>query len=322
LCGYHLTGEFCIDYSIASATGLFDIHQQQWSLTALQLAGVSIQQLSRPVQVTHQSKIKSRKDLASYQHIPLIIGASDGCLAQLGNDAMQAGILTITLGTSGAVRRSATGKINDPEGRLFNYLLMDDDTIVGGATNNGTAVMDWFVREFSNSEKLPVIVTQVCSTIPAGSDGLLALPFLQGERAPIYNPDARGVFFNIGMQHTQQHFARALLESICYELKWIAESVESVCGSSDKIVVSGGITHFPEWVQMLADVFNRELIVSSEHDASAMGAARLAFKTLGIPFQSANQVYATYKPDKGKALVYASCYQRFQELYHTLQKLF
>lgn len=319
---YHLTGEFNIDYSLASATGLFNIHNHVWSKIALAFAGITPQQLSNPVPVTHQAKLKVVKNLAGYQHIPLVIGASDGCLAQLGSDAMQPGVLTVTLGTSGAVRRSATRNLADQDGRLFNYILTDHETVAGGATNNGTAVMDWFVKEFSGTGKLPAIVAQVYEKIPAGSEGLLALPFLQGERAPIYNPEARGVFFNIGMQHTQQHFVRALLEAICYELKWITESVEAVCGPSDKVVVSGGITHFPEWVQMLADVFNRDVIVSSNHDASALGAARLAFQTAQVSFVSAAQAHTIFTPHANTAHVYATCYTRFRALYQTVEKLF
>lgn len=319
---YHLTAEFCVDHSIASATGLFDIHNHVWSKIALELAGITPQQLSNPVAVTHQAKLKSTKDLKSYRHIPLIIGASDGCLAQLGSDAMQRGVLTVTLGTSGAVRRSATRTLTDPHNRLFNYILTDNETVAGGATNNGTAVLDWFVREFSDTEKLPAIIAEVCKKIPAGSEGLLALPFLQGERAPIYNAEARGIFFNISMQHTRQHFARALLEAICYELKWITESVEAVCGPSDKIVVSGGITHFPQWVQLLADVLNSQLIVSSNHDASAMGAARLAFQTLQLPFVFTSEEHTIFTPDATHAQVYAMGYTQFRALYQAVEKLF
>jgi gluconokinase len=319
---YHLTGEFSIDYSLASATGLFNIHNHIWSKIALELAGITPQQLSNPVPVTHQAKLKVVKDLAGYQHIPLVIGASDGCLAQLGSDAMLPGVLTITLGTSGAVRRSATRNLSDPHGRLFNYILMNNETVAGGATNNGTAVMDWFVRELAEpGESLQQTISRVCAHIQAGSDGLLALPFLQGERAPVYNPDARGVFFNIGMQHTRHHFAHALLEAICYELKWIADSVESVCGPSAKIVLSGGITHFPEWIQMLADVLNHELFVTAGHDASALGAARLAFQAEGITFQSESLSHNQYRPGFA-AHTYEHGYIRFKKLYEGVESLF
>ncbi|MCW5911502.1 MAG: gluconokinase [Cyclobacteriaceae bacterium] len=317
---YHLTGEFSVDYSIASATGLFNIHKLQWHKPALKMAGITEQSLSAPVPVEHQAGI-TNPDLSGYRHVPLMIGASDGCLAQLGSDAMQPGILTVTLGTSGAVRRSATRQLHDPSGRLFNYLLTGDTTVAGGATNNGTAVMDWFIKAFA-TENLATVVADVCTNIPAGSDGLLALPFLQGERAPVYDPHARGVFFNVSMQHTRQHFARALLESICYELKWIAESVEFVCGVSDKVVVSGGITHFPGWLQMLANVYNRTLIVSSGHDASAMGAACLAFQTLQVPFKMTGHVHAVFKPDAGQVQYYEAGYRKFRELYQAVHKLF
>lgn len=318
---FHLTGEFKIDYSIASATGLFDIHQLNWSNRAVGLAGISTSQLSEAVPATYRSSI-SLQELKDWHTVPLIIGASDGCLAQLGSDAMQPGVLTITLGTSGAVRRSATRHLSDPHGRLFNYILMNNETVAGGATNNGTAVMDWFVRELAEpGESLQQTISRVCAHIQAGSDGLLALPFLQGERAPVYNPDARGVFFNIGMQHTRHHFAHALLEAICYELKWIAESVESVCGPSAKIVVSGGITHFPEWIQMLADVLNREVFVTAGHDASALGAARLAFQAEGITFQGEGLSHNQYKPGLA-AQTYDHGYIRFKKLYEGVESLF
>jgi gluconokinase len=131
------------------------------------------------------------------------------------------------------------------------------------------------------------------------------------------------VFFLTSVCNTaQQHFARALLEAVCYELKWITESVEMVCGPSDKVVVSGGITHFPEWVQMLADVLNREVIVSSNHDASAMGAARLAFQTLQVSFVSATQSHTIFTPHANNAQLYAAGYTRFKALYQAIEKLF
>ncbi|MBX2915871.1 MAG: gluconokinase [Cyclobacteriaceae bacterium] len=318
---FHLTGEFKIDYSIASATGLFDIHQLSWSKQAVGLTGISLSQLSAAVPATYRSSVYS-KELKDWQTVPVIIGASDGCLAQLGSNAMQPGVLTITLGTSGAVRRSASRNLFDPKGRLFNYILLNDETVAGGATNNGTAVMDWFIRELAEpGENLQQTISRVCTHVNAGSDGLLALPFLQGERAPMYNPDARGVFFNIGMQHTRHHFAHALLEAICYELKWIAESVEAVCGPSDNVVVSGGITHSPEWIQMLADVLNRELFATAGHDASALGAAHLAFQAEGITFQSEGLSHNLYKP-RLPALAYEQGYTRFRKLYERVQSLF
>ncbi|MBX2895795.1 MAG: gluconokinase [Cyclobacteriaceae bacterium] len=321
---FHLTGEFKVDYSIASATGLFDIHRLTWSNRALAIAGITTGQLSEvvPATYTYQSSI-SLPVLKDWHPIPVVIGASDGCLAQLGSNAMQPGVLTITLGTSGAVRRSATRQLYDPAGRLFNYLLLGDETVAGGATNNGTAVMDWFIRELIEpGTSLQQTISNVCTHVQAGSNGLLALPFLQGERAPIYNPDARGVFFYIGMQHTRHHFARALLEAICYELKWITASVESVCGPSSKIVVSGGITHFPEWIQMLANVLNRELLVRADHDASAIGAARLVFQSEGIAFQDEGLKSNHFKPELAQAQIYDEGYIRFIKLYQAVQSLF
>ncbi|MBX2898040.1 MAG: gluconokinase [Cyclobacteriaceae bacterium] len=316
---FHLTGKFCVDYSIASATGLFDIHKLQWHSEALNQAGISTEQLSDPVPITHRVPVVHSAFLRSTQ---LILGASDGCLAQWGSNALALGKMTITVGTSGAVRRMATRAVFDAQGRLFNYILNDDVTITGGATNNGTAVLDWFARELADTSTPVSDWMEQVVKVPAGSEGLLALPFLQGERAPFYNPDARGVFFNVAMHHTRLHFAKALLESICYELKWIAESVEEVCGPSETILVSGGITHFPSWVQLLADVVNRSVIVSSQHDASALGAARLAFQVLRVSVTAAEEQEKIFRPQAINAEVYQHGFQHFKRLYTAVAPYF
>jgi gluconokinase len=252
----------------------------------------------------------------------VFLGASDGCLAQLGSNAMDEGVLTITLGTSGAVRRVGGKKTKDPERKLFRYLLDEDSLIVGGATNNGTVILDWFAQEFFSSPMSLGELTKLASEVPAGCDGLLALPFLQGERAPIYNPDARGVFFNVSLQHTRTHFLKALMEGVCFELRSIVKSVEAACGPSKKVLVSGGFTHAPEWVQLLSTILGKELIVSGTHDASAIGAAQVAFKALKLSFQLNQSQQITFTPDDSLRELYNSRFAAFEALYTRLESAF
>jgi gluconokinase len=323
---FQLSGEFVIDHSLATATGLFDLNSLQWSAEALSLIGISETRLSKPVSIYYKVFIQPDVQTipSGLTQVPVFIGASDGCLAQLGSNAMRDGELTITLGTSGAVRRVGNRSTKDPERKLFRYLLDEATLIVGGATNNGTVILDWFAREFVSDSMSMVALTELTSAIPAGCDGLMALPFLQGERAPMYNPDARGVFFNVSLQHTRVHFIRALMEGICFELKSIVNSVEAACGPSTKVVVSGGFTHAPEWVQLLSTILGKELIVSGTYDASAMGAAHVAFQALNISFQNyqSQTQTQTFSPNNSLSELYDSRFRVFESLYARLESKF
>jgi gluconokinase len=320
---YQLCREYVVDYSIASASGLFDIHSLQWHREALQLTGVGDDQLSKPVNATFTCRIKPeiQKSL-SLPSVPVVMGASDGCLAQLGSGAMNKDDLTITIGTSAAVRRVSKRNLEDPHLRLFNYPLDEKTLISGGASNNGTVIIDWFNREFnSTSQNLNEFVKQT-ETIAHGSEGLIALPYLLGERAPIYNSEARGVFFGVSVRHTPNHFKRALLEGICFEILSIVRSVEEVHGPSDKIFVSGGFTYSAEWVQLLSNVLGRELIQSEVNDASAIGAALVGYEALGLSFQHQVGEQKLFAPDASKSRLYHKQFEVFDLLYKQLEPLF
>lgn len=318
-----LSGEYVVDYSIATAAGMLNIHTLDWHDEVLRLTGVKREQLSKPVNATYTCCLKPeiRKQF-SLPDVPLVMGASDGCLAQLGSGAMSKEDLTITIGTSAAVRRVSKKDLLDSQQRLFNYLLNDKTFISGGASNNGTVVIDWFNREFNHSPQNLKEFVLDAESIAAGSDGLIALPYLQGERAPIYNAEARGVFFGVSVRHTPNHFKRALLEGVCFEILSIVKSVEEVHGVSDKIFVSGGFTYSPEWVQLLCNVLGRELIQSDVNDVSAIGAAMVGFDALGISFQAREGERKVFKPHVAVSQFYEKQFHVFNLLYRQLETLF
>lgn len=320
---HQLSDEYVVDYSIASASGLFNIYSLQWHKEAFPLTGLREDQLSKPVNATYTCAIKPdiQKQL-SLPDVPVVMGASDGCLAQLGSGAMNKGDLTITIGTSAAVRRVSKRNLEDPQLRLFNYPLDEKTLISGGASNNGTVIIDWFNREFNQvSQNLNEFVKDT-NTIAPGSDGLIALPYLQGERAPIYNPEARGVFFGVSVRHTPTHFKKALVEGVCFEILSIVKSVEAVHGPSDKIFVSGGFTYSVEWVQLLSDVLGRALIQSEVNDASAIGAAMIGFEALGLSIQQQTGERKIYQPDRELSRLYLKQFEVFELLYQQLEPLF
>lgn len=327
---HQLTNQYLIDYSTASATGLFDIEKLQWSQDAAQWHRIPFSKFSQPVSIYHSIEITeevSRK-LALPTNTKLVVGASDGCSAQLGSGAMKAGDVSITVGTSAAVRMACSSQLHDAKGRLFNYLLYEKLFVSGGATNNGTALINWFQKLHPQSaEDLSEFVKEI-TNISAGSDGLLLLPFLLGERAPVYDAAAKAAYLGISVNHTRFYFQRALLEGICFQLKSILNVLEENAGRGNRILVSGGITRSPEWVQLLSNVLQRELVVSEQPDASAMGAAMIGFQSFSVTLESKEVKTKLFLPDvsvksvyEKQFLVYESVYGKLKDVFHELNRI-
>ncbi len=285
---YRLFGKFIIDYSLASATGLFNIHKKQWHEMSLKYAGITTGQLSNPVPVTHQESTMlpgMMERLGLNSAIPFVLGGSDGCLANLGCGATHENELALTIGTSGAIRLVTPAPYTFEINTVFNYLLTDDLFVVGGPTNNGGNVLQWFIehvmKKKPDSESFDEVLA-MAANVSAGSDGLLFLPYLYGERSPVWDATARGCFIGLNASHTIQHMARAVVEGICFGLFDIFSSMQGLQENVDVIYASGGFTRSAFWLQLIADVFGKKVILNDLADASAMGAAMIGMVASGI----------------------------------------
>lgn len=324
-----LFGVYEIDHSIASATGLFDIEKLVWNGNALTLAGLDIQQLSTPVSTGFVRVLESKTVATQLQVSPgtrFVIGASDGCLANLGSFALRKGIAALTIGTSGAIRVTTDKPVFHFEAMTFNYRLDEETFISGGPINNGGVVLKWYAQNFlglaldsgDDYDKL----LQAVEAIPPGSDGVTFLPYLLGERAPIWNSEACGVFFGARTQHRQGHFTRAVLEGISMALYHVSRSLERD-SSIAQINVSGGFVRSLPWVQLLTDIFGKPVCLVQAEDASATGAGYLAMRALGM-IQRLDEIQPVgarmFYPDIAKHKVYAQdVFPRYRRLYEALQ---
>jgi gluconokinase len=280
---WHWCAEWVVDYSIASASGLFDIRKLRWSDEALALADLQPARLSLCASpylcVPLTREVSSSFGLPN--SLPVTLGASDGCLAHLGSNALGAGDLSLTIGTSGAVRKMSDKVAIDPAHRLFNYRLDEKWFITGGAANNGTAAIDWFKKNFCNTPDMGLEdFVKSAHHVNAGADGLLFLPYVFGERSPYYNPDLRAMFFGLAQHHSMEHMKQSVLEGICFAMRIIVEAVAETLPPVKRVIASGGFIRSALWVQMFADVLNREIVVNEINDASSMGAALMGFRTL------------------------------------------
>lgn len=290
----HFFDQYVVDYSLASAMGLMNLHTLDWDAEALEIAGISREQLSELVSTTSIFR-NCCPDLAEQIGIdpatPFIIGASDGVLSNLGVNAINRGEIAVTIGTSGAIRTITKQPRTDEKGRIFCYALTENHWVIGGPVNNGGMVLRWIRDELASSEmetakRLGIdaydVLTQIAERVKPGADGLLFHPYLAGERAPLWNPDVRGSFFGLTMSHKKEHMIRAALEGVIYNLYTVYLAlVECMDSPVTHIKATGGFARSQIWRQMMADIFESEVIVPESYESSCLGACILGLYATG-----------------------------------------
>lgn len=336
---HKLFDRFVIDYSIASATGMFNLFQLQWDAEALALIGITPDRLSQPVPTTYilrGMKPAYADQMGIAADTPVVIGASDGVLANLGVGAINPRQIAITIGTSGAVRTVVPQPLTDPKGRTFCYALTTDRWVIGGPSNNGGIVLRWLRDEFCQPEvalakQLGVdpydVMIKAAMQVPAGAEGLVCLPFLSGERAPYWNAEARGIFFGLGLHHTRSHWIRAVMEGILFNVYGITLALQDLVNTAQEIRASGGFARSSPWLQMMADLFGYEVLVPQVFEGSGFGAAVLAMVAVGQLAQledveSLIRVDDRYQPNLNLSRRYHQLFAVYDRLYYNNVKDF
>lgn len=324
-----LTGESIIDYSLASATGLYNIHELDWDKGALAFAGITADKLPdvvSPFYTTRKLKKEYERSLGLPSKVKIIIGSSDGCMATLGAGIWEEGKATITIEQSGAVRLVGKKVLQDSKQRFFNYLLTENFYVSGGPTNNAGVIFEWFAKQFGDFKRdfdLENCIDQLiyeASRVPAGSDGLLFLPYLLGERAPIWNANARGVYFGLNIKHEKQHFIRATLEGIMYEIYSIGKTLQEH-RPINSLSINGSFAAYPLCAQLIADIFNKPVNSKKNFNSTSWGSFLLSAKEIGIyksldeAAQTVNlpEVFLPHHSDHETYLRYFSIFERLSK---------
>ncbi|GAA4447669.1 gluconokinase [Ravibacter arvi] len=314
-----LTGRLVTDYSMAAAMGLLNIRTLEWdeeTLTGLEITPGQLPEIVSPyfsAPVTREWEI--------LKDIPVIAGGSDGCLANLGSGAGGPGTLALTIGTSGAVRKTFKEVHLDLQMRTFCYPLDRDIMIVGGPTNNGGVVFQWLKDTFFADLTFEQMLEGAAAIAP-GSEGLTFFPYLMGERAPLWDSAVRGNFHGIDIGHTRFHFARAVMEGILMNLYTIA-GVLLEKEEAHILYANGGFAQSRVFVQMLADIFGMDVALNATNDAGCIGAALVGLRALGeIPdFSNVENFVKVAEIVKFNADVHAAyreVFDRFGKLLKTI----
>jgi gluconokinase len=335
---FALTGDWVVDRSIASGSGLYDLFGLRWDDELLRYLGIQEESLPAVVPTTYSRPLhaEAARRTGLPAGMPVVIGAGDGVLANLGIGAVNPGQMSATIGTSGAVRILSDIPRTDPKARTWCYNLTDEIWVLGGAISNGGIVLRWLRDNFAGPErelaaKLGVdpyeLLTAEAGKVPPGSDGLILLPFFLGERAPHWNSDLRGVLFGLSFNHGKPHVVRAVMEGICYSMNSILRALEEVTGTVREIRASGSFIRSELWTQMLADVFDREVHVPDINQGVAFGAAVLGFISAGVLTDIAETaklvgVAKTYRPQAAAAADYNRLYGIYEQVYCNLAESF
>jgi gluconokinase len=326
-----LTGAWAVDHSVASGTGLLNLRALDWDHEALAIAGIEADALSPLVPTTQRLELAAAPaaDLGLEAGLALIVGAADGPLANLGVGAVHPGVAACSIGTSGALRLMVESPGVDPQRRVFCYALLPERWIVGGAINNGGAVLRW-AGEALAPDLGPHPETQLlelAAKVPAGSEGLLMLPYLLSERAPHWSSVARGAYVGLTRHHGRAHLVRAGLEGVCLQLALVLASVRDAGNDVREIRATGGFARSDLWRQMLADALGMPIGFPAGHEGSAFGAALLAMDVLGLVdgIERAAElvdIEHVVEPEEGAAGVYADLLPTFAALYDALAPAF
>ena len=335
---YQLFEKYVIDYSMASATGMFNLKELDWDKEALELLGITEAQLPQLVPTTHILKgMKKRYAtlMGIDENTPIIVGASDGVLSNLGVNSYKKGEVAVTIGTSGAIRTVINKPRTDYKGRIFCYVLDEDHYVIGGPVNNGGVVLRWLRNELLASEvetakRLGVdpydVLTKIASRVKPGAEGLIFHPYLAGERAPLWNADARGSFFGLTLSHQKEHMIRAALEGVLYNLYTVYLALIEVMNETPSTIkATGGFAKSEVWRQMMADIFDTDLIVPESYESSCLGACVLGLKALGEidDFSIIEEMVGTtnaHQPDSATVQVYQQLVSIFINLSRSLEE--
>lgn len=327
---YCLSGEFFSEVSDASGTSLLNVGDRAWSDTMLEACGV---QRSQMPELT-ESPVASTRVHASASEAtglkigtPIIAGGGDQAAGAIGCGIVKPGRMSCTLGTSGVLFAHAERFEAEPEGRLHAFCAaVPNKWHYMGVQLSCAGSYQWYHDNLGGDRSFGEL-DRTASEVPAGSEGLLFLPYLSGERTPHPDPDARGAFIGLTLRHRQPHLTRSVLEGVTYGLRDALELMRDLGFSAGEVVVSGGGAKSQLWRSIIADVFQSPLVSVNATDGAALGAAILAMVGTGRYASVEAACDAIIRPTErvepsGAGAVYEAYYARYRELYPALRTTF
>jgi len=317
-----LTGNYVVDWSTASGTGLFNITELDWDASALASCGLSPRKLSPPTSpftVLRGLKAEYASEIRLPSSTPIVVGAADGACSQVGSGAVRPLAVDNCIGSGGAVRIITEEPCLDKKERFWCCAFTERQWLSIAPSVGGLA-FKWFITQFGKEEGEYDVWDRYAEGAPPGAEGLIFLPYLVGAMSPYWNPQARGAFLGLALHHQRKHFARAIMEGITYARYAALRALEEVVGQTGSIRATGGFIRCKTWLQIASDVFGRELLVPDVPDTAAVGAALIAMVALGqlthlSDVEKIVRIKERYYPHPATHALYMKLYNLFLRAY-------
>ena len=316
---WRLTGILCTDPSDASGTSLYSVPKNVWDEQACKLLGTDVSMLP---EVRPSGAIVgpvSCPDLPRLTGVPVIVGGADNAASAYGCGVEAPGDTMISLGNSGTVVAVSGNSTPDQSGRvhLFQHVLSGSTyhmAVILSATNS----LDWYRERFAGRMSFGR-VEELVNSSPVGSNGVIFLPYLNGERTPHRDSDARGVLFGLSSFHGQGDVLRAIHEGVVFALREGAECIRDLGTPMSSVRIVGGGSRSHTWCQMLADNLGVDIWSPLVDEGAAYGSARLAAKAVGSDTHAWVKLTESYRPDPWRGQQYTQWYEEYRQLYRSVK---
>ena len=329
---YRLTSDFCMDRADGSGTILFDLKRRDWSSEMLSALGIPPEWMPATFegpQVTGEVTRDASEATGLRQGTPVVAGGGDQAAGAVGMGAVRTGIVALTLGTSGVVFAPTESALIEPEGRLHAFChALPGRWHFMGVMLSAAGSLQWMRDSLAPGASFDEVIDEA-GEVPAGSEGLLFLPYLSGERTPHPDPLARGAWVGLTVRHRRGHLTRAVLEGVAFGLK---DSFALIQGagleSFEQARVSGGGSKSALWRQILADILSVELATINTTEGAAFGAALLAgtgagaWRDVETACSETVKITGRVSPAARNEEMYARMYEQYRSLYPALTPTF
>lgn len=338
---FKLTGEFATDVSDASGMQLLDVKNRCWSdevLEKLEIDKGLLGKVYESPEVTGKVSRQASELTGLCEGTLVVAGGGDQAAGAVGNGIVKTGVISSTIGSSGVVFAHLDEFKIDPQGRVHTFChAVPGKWHVMGVTQGAGLSLKWFRDNFAHIEKAAfefidkdpyILMDQEAELANPGADGLVFLPYLMGERTPILDPYAKGIFFGITAKHTRREFIRAVMEGVVFSLKNCLDILYEMGIEVKEVRVSGGGAKSKLWRQMQADIFEMDVWTLNSKEGPAFGAAILAAVGAG-EYQKVEEACDTMiqkvdscSPNEKLFEIYRKTYKLYNSIYPRVKDLF
>lgn len=328
---FKLTGDYATDLAGAAGTSLLNVAERKWSsevVDALDIPQSWLPEVHEGSEITGTISETAAELTGLKVGTPIVGGGGDQAAGAVGMGCVSPDKIGVTVGTSGVVFAPISDYAYEPEGLLHAFChAVPNQWHFMGVMLSAAGSLQWYRDTVAPDVSFDDLLTET-ENIPAGSEGLLFLPYLTGERTPHPDPLARGAFIGLTSRHTRGHMTRAVLEGVAFGLKDMFTLIDNVgLPEQFEVRISGGGAKSPIWQQIIADILNAPLVNVNTTEGGAFGAALLAAVGIGEFESVAQACEATITTGERVAIsenvrVYPEIYEKYTALYPALKDIF